>query len=172
MSELYGKNIIEHIKMVDAAQETMRAYFIEKSSIWRAIVDHIMNSDVCVIIDRKNKACDVRFNTARSVISSEASLVFDFFVDYDSESDQHHIFVPIDLELDFTNKKFDNWLGQMAKEQLAAKVRKVVDTFSGVAKDFGVDFAEVKENIGKNVEVMGKKVSEMMDAFKKFVAKK
>lgn len=139
--QLSGANILEHLDRLSIAREALRWHFRTDSKLWRAIKNHIGETEPgkCCIIN-KRWPCICNRGTGWSVSLGDVftyadpnskTFVIQFRVGFEIDDEDHDYYrkktssgyridVPKDLELNFTKQKFQAWLrGQ--KKLLEAK---------------------------------------------------
>ncbi len=135
--QLQGKNIVEHLKFAYAVEEATKDYFRFLSPAWKAIQDHIQYDKDCVIIEHeRDEDGDANIAYHRGVGSIHMRNVWlykgsdsEFYgmnigVDYsignnryDYRTVSYPIAIPIDLELNFTKRKFQGWIKKLRNER-------------------------------------------------------
>jgi hypothetical protein len=146
--KLLADNIIDHIRKVQDAEMATRNYYNRNSKCWRAIVKHIADpNNECWIIDNRPEnihRCSgtgpvihvddttvwgTQFRgsgpTFESYEVDEYELRFSIsYYDEDDDRDKsksYSVRIPIDLEINFTQEKFDAWVEGLKKSKIAIK---------------------------------------------------
>jgi hypothetical protein len=147
LNPLLADNIIEHTRIYQRAESAINEYFRSYSKLFRAIHKHIGNPNAeCYIIDLPQHCRIMRYSecgaavhfkdltvwgtqwkwdeaTKRNVPYEVDHFGLDITVEYhDEEEDrsvtrQYTINVPIDLEVNFTQEKFDAWISELAQKR-------------------------------------------------------
>jgi hypothetical protein len=153
---LLAEDIIAHTRIVQSAESAIKTYFHRHSKLMRAIHKHIGNPNAeCFIIDRPpNPIC--RYSECGAAVHFKDLTVYgvqfdkdnkpympeDFqltieveYEDEDTYNDtctrSYWISVPIDLEVNFTQEKFNAWvngLAQKRKDEREAKDKEAMQT--------------------------------------------
>jgi hypothetical protein len=159
LNELLAPNIIDHVRIMQKAEAAMRWYFHARSKLMRAIHKHISNPNApCVIIDRPYSIATYR-GTGAAIHFKDMTVYgtqfdgnskpyeVDFYqlkieVEYDDEDEGYKgdkiymIDVPIDLEINFTEEKFDAWVGELAKKRASEKEAKDREVLEALLKKY------------------------------------
>jgi hypothetical protein len=140
--KLVGANIVEHMKHAQNAHDATLNHFRYKSKLVRAIQDHCVNATDCLLIDKGERqischrgtgyAVSIREALAPFAMPGECQMIWLTFsvgfsplpddAEYNGYDGGHDIEkrmdvnVPADLELHFTQEKFNLWLNTTIRE--------------------------------------------------------
>lgn len=149
-------NIIEHMLEKQDMSDQTRRYFEHKSKFFRALEKFVVNYapkeesifcysqnflDEGMRVLRSN--CHLSIDFRRAVIygisagNTERNFDLTFSVTYEYEHNEcnrldkeYTICVPSDLELNFTQKKFDAWINEQREENVQSKVKRILETIN------------------------------------------
>jgi len=134
---LEGGNIVAHMRHIAGLQRMVDTYFHMYSKLWRKIEHHIANDQDQVLVEFP-KTWQVRGSRASYGVHRQSCGIYamdfvdgvpkppktfwmDIRVDFTDEeegnefSKSFHVNVPVDLELDCTDEKFDAWIASIRK---------------------------------------------------------
>jgi hypothetical protein len=166
-SSIVGENIVEHVKHVQSARDTMLNYFNLHSKLVRAVKEHVLRAADCALLDKGGRevqrlsrvyvedvhalhampgACQML--NIRCVVTLrplETDLPdYDLGTDIEKRMD---ICVPSDLELNFNTSKFNLWLSTIREKrarethtQDMQKLKALVQRHPGAAKEIVAAF--------------------------------
>lgn len=132
--KLLGDNIFDHLINLRNGKSDMRSYFHWKSPVWRAIqcyfnetkerwVNLIGEHPDKILVTHPGTGADVTVKNAYIDWHKNDIMVLEIFVsfyddDYNSETvETFTLYVPKDLELNFTQEKFDSWATRSGKQK-------------------------------------------------------
>jgi hypothetical protein len=134
-TKLLADNIIEHMRLTQEAQEEIRHYFHWNSKLWRAIekdiainyidgkrVESRLIDSVGRDVANSSASSGVSFRSARVWYDDFVNFALEFHVSFepiddDTDSKSYTLVVPDDLELNFTQEKFDLWAASIAQKR-------------------------------------------------------
>lgn len=161
-NKLLASDIIEHTRIYQEAKNAIKSYYYFNSNLMRAIQKHIARAENCVLIDRTGQ---VNWDSSGYAVRFKDIMVFgpqwrynketgrderyeldyfnlDIVVEYYNEEDdktennQYTIKVPIDLEINFTQEKFDAWINEMTEKFKIKQEKKDKETFDALRKNY------------------------------------
>ena len=132
IDKLFNANPIEHMRRINELKSDIGTYFYSSSPVWRAIKEHIGDSNIetCAVIQLEGRVAAQGGSDGLSfkdwfayhkgdIFRMEFTVTYyDNYIDYynwDSFDRSYNVLVPIDLELNFTKKKFKAWLAGIKK---------------------------------------------------------
>lgn len=132
-AKLVNGNIFDHMTKMRDMEEARFRYFHYVSDLWKAIQKHITYAKDCVLIDRKDA---VMIHRAAYGVTLERTNLFsdkNYFamtikVEFVPQEEMHrecpntyvetfYLQPPIDLELNFTEGKFNAWLKELKRKR-------------------------------------------------------
>jgi len=137
--DLVGGNIITHLENISKLNEDIYPHFTYDSPLYRAIEKHVLSPD-CILIERPKdlyyyRGCGAMrfirvFIWARPTSPDDKMLILPrdkFSIEFslsfiDSEEIKQKTFqvlIPLDLEVKFTQAKFDSWVDKIARKRKA-----------------------------------------------------
>jgi len=144
LDELVNRNIVDHILKLNEMENARQRYFYLISPVWKAIRDHISRSKECGLIKRDERlirsyrglGASVQLKNVHlpKIDNPKNILDFEIEVEYIQEGEEgaerpatykkkYWINVPSELELDFTQRKFENWV-KKEKAKMDAEIKK------------------------------------------------
>lgn len=163
VSELLAPDIIAHTRIYQDAESAIKKYFHFDSKLMRAIHKHIGYAKDCVLIDRPADIChysecgaavhfkDItvwgtqwKYNdeTKRNEPYEIDYFGLDITVEYHDENEdrdvtrQYTINVPIDLEINFTEEKFNVWINELAQKRNLEREEKDKEAIKALLKKY------------------------------------
>jgi hypothetical protein len=150
-------NIIDHIKKMQDDERVLRDYYRSQSKLMSAIIYHLVR-EPRVLIDC-DKPIPCYRGTGYGIHFVEATVCgtqyngnkpyevdyyyLKFSVDFEDEdysegkyTQNFEIRVPKDLEVNFTQEKFDQWIGKLLEEKYAIIKHKDREKFDELARKY------------------------------------
>lgn len=145
--KIFGADIVEHLKECQRLKDNTRRYF-QGSRFWRALQRHIESDKDCIIerpgaVLTHSAGSGVRFKSACAPWCSQGepqTISLEFEVEFvpDSEDPGYDtfqvggggthrtffVYLPAELEVNFTEEKFKIWLNQQRKVRDEARLEK------------------------------------------------
>lgn len=136
VEKLVEGNPVAHMLKLREMKSDLRDYYRSVSPLWKAIRDYIIQTNDCVLFDIP--ATIVRHRGTGAAISlkdpyligrsEEMSIHYTIEIEYFGEGQEdsyspdtyhssHYIYVPVDLELDFTKAKFNAWIKKQQRKR-------------------------------------------------------
>ena len=161
---LHGKNIIEHMRLQADLEEARRKYFYRQSKLWRAIQEYIGRSKVgeCALINKKGPivmhsatgyavnlkdayVCPPDYSIQPPKEAANFCLVIDItYIHEDREHcDKEWLYVPCELEVNYTEKAFKQWIGGLTRKQKAEQAKKNVEKLKVLVKKYPKEAAQL-----------------------------
>ena len=151
-------DIIAHVRLMQDGERETKMYFRSDSEAWTAIQKHISYAKECAFFERTDSIRSYR-GTGPAVHFRDITVYgtqfkgstpyeVDFFqidVDIEFENDEYadetrhdrlHINVPFDLELNFTQEKFDAWIAEKLEERKKKEGNKDREIFDTLLKKY------------------------------------
>ena len=148
LDKLENQNVISNMEKIRELRNAQNEYYYWVSPLWKAISKHIGYNKDCVLIDREAIMVSHRGHGPAIALKDTHLYAFDYSVKPPKPSDMYNITftveyfhdgeercenpdtyqksyylnVPIDLELNFTKRKFDAWVNTI-KEKRDAKTK-------------------------------------------------
>jgi hypothetical protein len=137
---LNGSDIVEHLRHTGECESATFTFFRYYSKAWQAIHENICKDQDCVFVDHEGRSLfwhrgsgPVSFRSASLYAPKsfsprvESGIRLELAIDYYRDEDRSDesatrtesviIGVPIDIELNFTPKKFNAWIAELKKER-------------------------------------------------------
>lgn len=132
--KLLGDNIFDHLINLRNGKSDMRSYFHWKSPVWRAIqcyfnetkerwVNLIGEHPDKILVTHPGTGADVTIKNAYIDWHKNDIMVLEIFVSFCDDNcnnetvEMFTLHVPKDLELNFTQEKFDSWATEVANKR-------------------------------------------------------
>lgn len=129
--------IVEHLAALYRATENAHRW-LRRSEAWRAIHDHVVYAENCVLVDRKGRRVSCHRGTGYAVRIKDAfnmrtggpsTICIVVQVEYDEDdeivdsgaTETERIYVPADMLIRFSRRKFNAWLKIRRAEALLAR---------------------------------------------------
>lgn len=150
-------SFVAHMNLLGKVKSELEHYFRIKSKCWRAIVDHLYKIKDCVIVqhpkdyfipfDHAHGPC-IRTKSAFLYVDQTATVYgLSMAVTYVHEEERdsyrpngterhYHIQVPIDLEVEFTQEKFDAWIAHKRAAILSVTREEAIKNIKALRVEF------------------------------------
>lgn len=128
---LLADNIVDHLEKKKKMEDVEKKFW-RYNPLWRSIEDHLMNATECVLINRKTtipcyNAYPGVYLKAVYKLALESMLCFRVEVDYKVDFDEDdyygpdktvdHIYVPIELAVEWNEEKWNEFLIEKKKDK-------------------------------------------------------
>ena len=151
-------NVIEDMRKMFKMKYDIRDHFSRHSKCFRAIRHHIRNAQKCAFFDIEEGGSDVDFSNFH--IHSDSSTEFDITVSVEIEDDDSYnneyvdrrIIIPVDLEVNFTEKKFNTWVAKLLREKREKEKEIAIKELSRLGKLYPNELKTLKVETAKEVK--------------------
>lgn len=156
------KNVIEDMHKMFEMKYDIREHFSRFSKVFRAIVHHIRFAQKCAFFDIEGSYCDVSFSnfyihSKTSNSSNEFEITVSVEIDHEDDWDDNkyvdcRIIIPVDLEVNFTEKKFKTWVAKLLREKREKEKEEAIIELRRLGKLFPNELKVLKDETAKEMK--------------------
>ena len=148
VAKLNGVNIIDYLFTLQEMKSQVSKHFNFDSPLWKAIYSHIhKESENPAFFDipqnyRISLVQGIGFQSVLAYAFNSKTILIQFevgFLEEDSNDNlvrSYHIECPVDLELDFTEEKFDGWLKEVRAKKDLKRTEEELEVLETLVKKY------------------------------------